>query len=45
MIRADKDYIVNIRRELHRVPELGFELDKTLEIVRNELNKLGISFT
>ena len=45
MIRADKNYIIELRRKLHRVPELGFELDKTLRIVREELDKLGIGYT
>lgn len=45
MIYADKKYIIEQRRRLHRVPELGFELDKTLQIVREELSKLGISYT
>ena len=45
MIRADKDYIVKIRRKLHQVPELGFELEKTLAIVREELDLLKISYT
>ena len=45
MICADKNYIVELRRKLHRVPELGFELDKTLKIVREELDKLGICYT
>ena len=34
---ADKDYIVKIRRELHKVPELTFELPKTLAIVRQNI--------
>lgn len=45
MIHADLDYIISKRRELHRIPELGFELTKTLEFVRNELKALGVSFT
>ena len=45
MIRADKDYIVNARRALHRIPELGFELEKTVSYVRGELIKLNIPFT
>ncbi len=45
MIRADKDYIVTARRALHRIPELGFELKKTLAFVRGELEKMNISFT
>lgn len=45
MVKADKNYIIEIRRKLHRVPELGFELNETLKIVRNELEKLGIDYT
>ncbi len=45
MIRADKNYIINARRTLHRIPELGFELEKTLNFVRGELIKLDIPFT
>jgi amidohydrolase len=42
---ADRDYIVSLRRELHRHPELGFELPRTLALVRRELSALGIPFT
>ena len=41
----DKDYIIAIRRELHRFPEVGFELPKTLALVRRELEGLGIEYT
>ena len=41
----DKDYIIAIRRELHRFPEVGFELPKTLALVRRELESLGIEYT
>lgn len=44
-MNIDHEYIVNIRRQLHQYPELGFDLDKTLAIIRNELNSLGISYT
>ena len=30
----NKDYIVRIRRELHKVPEVGFHLPKSLAIIR-----------
>lgn len=36
------DYIVSIRRELHKYPEIGFSEFKTSEIIKRELNKLGI---
>ena len=42
---ANNDYIVKIRRELHKVPELTFELPKTLAIVRKELEEMGIPYT
>jgi amidohydrolase len=41
----DKDYIVRIRRELHKVPELSFDLPETLKIIRRELDALGIPYT
>ncbi|MBR7116249.1 MAG: amidohydrolase [Clostridia bacterium] len=44
-ISPDKDYIISIRRELHRYPEVGFDLPKTLSIIRRELDKLGIPYT
>ena len=44
-MKADKEYIIQIRRELHRYPELTFELPKTLAIVRRELEAMGIPYT
>ena len=41
----DKNYIIQLYRELHQVPEIGFDLPKTLAIVRRELNALGIGYT
>ena len=38
------DWIVEIRRELHRHPELMYEEVKTSALVRRELDKLGISY-
>ena len=32
-------------KELHQFPEIGFDLDKTVKIVKNELTALEISFT
>lgn len=42
---ASNDYIKEIMHELHRVPELGFDLPKTLAIVKRELDEIGISYT
>lgn len=40
-----KDYVVDIRRELHANPELGLKLPKTMEILSRELKKLNIEHT
>ena len=37
-------WIIKIRRELHRHPELMYEEFKTSELVRRELDKLGIPY-
>ena len=42
---VDKDYIIRIRRELHQIPEVGYELTKTLSVVRRELDAIGIPYT
>lgn len=41
MINIDKDYIINIRREIHQYPEVDFELPKTIALVKRELEKNG----
>lgn len=38
-------YAVKMRRELHQVPEIGFDLPKTCAIVRRELEAMGIPYT
>ncbi len=42
---VDKDYIIRIRRELHQIPELGFELEKSMAVIRRELDAIGIPYT
>lgn len=42
---TNSDYIIAIRRELHRVPELGYDLPKTVAIVKRELDRIGIEYT
>lgn len=41
----DKEYMIKIRRRLHMYPETGFDLPKTLELVRQELGKMGVEYT
>ena len=42
---ADKEYIINLRREIHEYPEICFDLTKTIALVKRELDKLGIEYT
>ena len=44
-MNIDLNYIIKLRREFHRCPELGFDLDQTLSIIRRELNAMEIPFT
>ncbi|MGI6539079.1 MAG: M20 metallopeptidase family protein [Caldicoprobacterales bacterium] len=41
----DLEYMIRIRRQLHKYPELQFELPRTLELVRSELRNMDITFT
>lgn len=41
---ALQDYIVGIRRALHKIPELGFDLPITENFIFAELDKLGIPY-
>lgn len=42
--RAQSSWIVDIRRQLHRFPELMYEEVKTSQLVRDTLDELGISY-
>ena len=42
---ADKDYIISLRHEIHEYPEIGFDLPKTIAVVKRELESLGIEYT
>ncbi len=42
---ADKDYIIKLRREIHEYPEIGFELPRTISVVKRELETLNIPYT
>lgn len=39
-----KEYIVKCRRDLHQIPEVGLNLPKTVEYVKNELNSMEIEY-
>jgi len=38
-------YAVQMRRQLHMYPEVGFDLPKTVELVTRELTQMGIAYT
>ena len=40
-----QDYIVEVRRRLHKVPEIGFDLPKTRAIIVEELENMGLGYT
>ena len=42
---ADESYIISLRREIHEYPEVGFDLPKTIAVVKRELDSLGIAYT
>ena len=38
-------YVVDIRRKIHRHPEIGFDLPETAALVRAELDKIGFPYS
>ena len=45
LVDAQKDWIVAMRRKLHRIPERGFELYKTQKAVMEALDEIGVPYT
>lgn len=41
----DQQYMIKIRRQLHRRPELGFDLPETVALVKQELEHMGVACT
>ena len=45
LVAAEKDWIIGMRRKLHRIPERGFAEFKTQKAVTDALDELGIAYT
>ena len=45
LVGAERDWIVNKRRALHRVPENGFAEFKTQKIIMDALDEIGVPYT
>lgn len=43
--KQDTDWLISIRRKIHENPELRFQEHNTSALIRNQLQKLGISYT
>lgn len=42
---AGRDWLVQLRREFHRYPELAFQEERTAQVIERELDRLGIPHT
>ena len=45
LVDAEKDWIINLRRTLHRIPENGFQEFKTQRVIMEALDEIGIPYT
>lgn len=45
LVEAEKDWIVDIRRKLHRIPEGGFKEFKTQRVIMDALDEMGIPYS
>ena len=45
LVLKEKDWIIDMRRRLHRIPERGFAEFKTQKVVMQALDELGIPYT
>ena len=42
---ADKEYIISLYHEIHQYPEIGFDLPRTIALVKRELEKIGVEYS
>lgn len=44
-VEAERDWVIGMRRTLHRIPEPGFAEVKTQQVITSALDELGIPYT
>ena len=44
-VRAEKEYLVHLRRDFHRHPELALQERRTADVIERELDRFGVSHT
>ena len=44
-VEREKEWIIEMRRRLHRIPEKGFQEFKTQKAVMDALDEMGVSYT
>ncbi|NEZ47765.1 amidohydrolase [Clostridium niameyense] len=42
--KKNKDYVIKLRREFHKYPEIAFKEFKTSKLIKDELSKLNIEY-
>ncbi|XP_076948215.1 IAA-amino acid hydrolase ILR1-like 3 [Bidens hawaiensis] len=45
LAKQDKNWLTSIRRQIHEYPELRFQEHNTSNLIRSQLNNLGVSYT
>ena len=45
LVGAQKDWIISMRRKLHRIPEDGFKEFKTQQAIMDALDEIGVAYT
>lgn len=45
LVDAEKDWIIQLRRKLHRIPENGFQEFKTQKVIMDALDEIGIPYS
>jgi len=45
LVEAQSEWMIDVRRRLHRVPERGFQEYKTQKIITDALDKIGVPYT